>query len=435
MVSGELSVPSVGLAGQQASTRVASLDIFRGLTMALMIFVNDLASVHGLTRWTYHMPTNVDAMSYVDMVFPAFLFIIGMAMPLSIAQRLRRDPSIGRLWVHVGLRSFALVTMGLILANGDLAEPARMHGLPRSLWVLAGLAGALLTWGAFAPAECSTWNILRGQGSSGAARTLVRRGVGWLLLVGCFAIFRRNLAGSASWAGSGAGPGSGAWINFSYPEILGLIGCTYFGCCLLYIPFRWSRWAPLWWLLVLLALDSACMAHWISIARLPIYLWPFDNGSMPAVTMAGIVASTIFLDQARGWKPVRRIGLGLGFAAGALVLGWLLVPLGISKNRGTPTWSLWSIAACALVFSGLYWLCDVRKQTGWAAPVRAAGANTLLTYLLPDVYVYTAALFGFSGWLLRWNHGWSGVLRAVLFTAAMLALSTGLTRARVRMQL
>ncbi len=75
---------TIGIAGQATSTRVVSIDIFRGITMAVMIYVNDLDSVHGLSKWTYHMPANVDAMTYVDMVFPAFLFIVGMALPIAV---------------------------------------------------------------------------------------------------------------------------------------------------------------------------------------------------------------------------------------------------------------------------------------------------------------------------------------------------------------
>ncbi len=55
-----------------AATRLASIDIFRGLTIAVMIFVNELAGVRGLPWWNYHMKANVDAMTYVDMVFPFF---------------------------------------------------------------------------------------------------------------------------------------------------------------------------------------------------------------------------------------------------------------------------------------------------------------------------------------------------------------------------
>src|ERR1700741_375591 len=97
------------IATQPAATtvtrRVASIDIFRGLTMLVMIFVNDLAEVHGLPWWTYHAHRNQDLMTYVDMVFPFFLFIVGMSMPLSVEQRLKRNPSLPMLLLHVFVRS------------------------------------------------------------------------------------------------------------------------------------------------------------------------------------------------------------------------------------------------------------------------------------------------------------------------------------------
>ena len=132
--------PAIGIAGQATSTRVVSIDIFRGITMAVMIYVNDLDSVHGLSKWTYHMPAKVDAMSYVDMVFPAFLFIVGMALPIAVRQRLKRNPSLPSLWGHIVLRSLALLVLGLILANAERGDPARMHMDPTA-WALLGLLG------------------------------------------------------------------------------------------------------------------------------------------------------------------------------------------------------------------------------------------------------------------------------------------------------
>src|ERR1700734_1750160 len=116
-----VTTPSLSQTGTAvvSAPRVVSIDIFRGLTMAVMIFVNALAEVHGLPWWTYHAHAQEDVMTYVDMVFPFFLFIVGMALPLSIAQRLKRNPSLLSLWVHVAARVIGLVVLGLILANAD----------------------------------------------------------------------------------------------------------------------------------------------------------------------------------------------------------------------------------------------------------------------------------------------------------------------------
>src|ERR1700742_1536663 len=106
---GESGTPSV-------SARIASIDIFRGLTILVMIFVNDLAGVKDLPWWTYHLPGNVNGMTYVDMVFPFFLFIVGISLPLAVRHRLSKNGSISGLWVHILARSFALIVLGIALA-------------------------------------------------------------------------------------------------------------------------------------------------------------------------------------------------------------------------------------------------------------------------------------------------------------------------------
>jgi predicted acyltransferase len=408
MISTAPVTSSTGIAGQTTSTRVISIDIFRGITMAVMIFVNDLSSVHGLSKWTYHMPGNVDAMTYVDMVFPAFLFIVGMSLPLAVRQRLRRIPSVPRLWLHIVLRSAALLAIGLILANVEHCDSARMHLAPE-VWALLGLAGAILLWNAYTGLSSRTVLILRMLGGA--------------LLVFVFAIFRRKV------------PGGEAWIQFSYPEILGLIGLAYFAVCLLYIPTRRWRLAPLAWLIVLVAYNSACCAHWIRLGHLSLYLWPFGNGAHVSLIMAGIVTSLIFVDEGRIGTPARKMQLGALLGILAFAAGWFLRPLGISKIRATPTWALWTVAACCLLFTALYWLCDVKKRTGWAWLVRPAGSNTLLAYLIPDIYYFVAWLTGTAYLEDHWRQGWPGVLRAVVFTVAMLLVARAATRARLRLQL
>ena len=406
-MSTTVASPSLGIAGL-ATTRVLSIDIFRGLTMAVMIFVNDLSSVHSLSKWTYHMPENVDAITYVDMVFPAFLFIVGMALPIAVRQRLKRDPSVASLWLHVVLRAISLLVLGLILANAENGDATRMH-ISHNVWALLALAGAILLWNVYGGLNRRLVWALRGSGAA--------------LIVLMFAIFRR------------ATPEGEAWIDFSYPEILGLIGLTYFAACLLYIPLRRWRLAPIACLVAMVLFNAACIANWIPASRWSMYLWPFGNGAMVSLVMAGVVTSLIFVEEHRWTRPWQKIQLGLLMALVCLFVGWGLIPLGISKIRATPTWSLWSIAASCALFSALYWICDVRKQTRWAWLLRPAGSNTLLTYLLPDFFYYLAGLLGFESLLGHWNAGWPGVARAVGFTIGILLLSVVLTRAKLRMQL
>ncbi len=64
--------------------RILSIDVFRGITILVMIFVNDVAGVSGIPGWMKHVSADADAMTFVDVVFPAFLFIVGMSLPFCI---------------------------------------------------------------------------------------------------------------------------------------------------------------------------------------------------------------------------------------------------------------------------------------------------------------------------------------------------------------
>ena len=399
-------VPGVAASPQ----RILSIDIFRGLTMLVMIFVNDLAGVHGLPWWTYHAHASQDVMTYVDMVFPFFLFIVGMSMPLAVEQRLKKNPSLTSLWWHVFSRSAGLVVLGLILANAEKGDASRMAVNP-NVWALLGLAGGILFWHVAGRDSRRPW----------LSRALRLAGLALLILV--FALFRRTTE-----------DGDAAWIDGSYPEILGLIGYTYLAVAILYIPTRRWLWAPFAWTAALSALCAGLAARHAHL-HLPLYVWPFGSGASASITMAGVVTSTIFLGRHRWNSLAQRMLLACAFAGLALLSAWLLAPLGISKIRATPTWCLASVGAGVLCFMLLYWVCDVQRWTSWAAFVRSAGENTLLTYLLPDIYFYLAALVGFTYFDKHFNTGLPGVARAVAFSLLILALSTLLTRARIRLQL
>ena len=127
--------------------------------------------------------------------------------------------------------------------------------------------------------------------------------------------------------------------------------------------------------------------------------------------------------------------LAAAFAVSALVAAKLFTPLGISKIRATPTWCLASVGASVLVFMLLYWLCDVKGKTKWALLVKPAGENTLLTYLLPDIYYYLAMLCSFTYFDRHFNRGAAGVASSVVFTIVILLFSALLTRLRLRLQL
>jgi hypothetical protein len=227
-----------------------------------------------------------------------------------------------------------------------------------------------------------------------------------------------------------------SWISIGYPEILGLIGYTYLAVCIVYIPTRRWLWAPLVLFIAMMTFNALSAARLLTVTnRWPYWVWPFSNGAMAGIMLAGIVTSTIFLGAHRWQSPRQKITLGLVFGVVSLIAGWLLTPLGISKIRATPTWSLYSIGAAVLLFTALFWICDVKKRTAWAFFARPAGANTLTTYLLPDLWDYALAALGVRFFDNHFTSGLPGALWCAVFTAFILAVAALMTRWKVRLQL
>ena len=81
--------------------RVQSIDLLRGADVLLMLFVNEMAGVTGAPAFLLHMPADADGMTITDVVFPAFLFIVGMAVPFALGGRLRGASPALAVWRHV----------------------------------------------------------------------------------------------------------------------------------------------------------------------------------------------------------------------------------------------------------------------------------------------------------------------------------------------
>src|SRR2546423_15699493 len=83
--------PSMDLATTPSpSPRVWSVDVLRGLVMFTMVFVNDVAGVDAAPWWMKHYEESgrgKNGMTFVDVVFPAFLFIVGLSIPLAVEAR------------------------------------------------------------------------------------------------------------------------------------------------------------------------------------------------------------------------------------------------------------------------------------------------------------------------------------------------------------
>lgn len=115
------------------SERLLSLDIFRGITMAGMILVNN----PGYFRADYYAPimhAKWNGWTPTDLIFPFFLFIVGVSMTFSFANKIERGESRKKLIVQVIKRTLLLFLLGLIIngfPNFDLSTIRYMGILQR----------------------------------------------------------------------------------------------------------------------------------------------------------------------------------------------------------------------------------------------------------------------------------------------------------------
>jgi len=97
---------------KKGPTRLLSIDIFRGLTVALMIFVNSLDSNHGY-RWLNH--SSWHGCTLADLVFPFFIFIVGVSAALAVSKLREKGFSTSQLLYKTVKRTAFLFLLGLLL--------------------------------------------------------------------------------------------------------------------------------------------------------------------------------------------------------------------------------------------------------------------------------------------------------------------------------
>jgi predicted acyltransferase len=141
-----VSEPQINPAVSPA-TRLMSLDLFRGATIALMILVNDAGDESAAywplrhSAWNGWTPT--------DLVFPFFLFIVGVALAYSFRSRLARGESRQELMKHVLWRGFLLLALGVFLngfPNHYDIHTLRFYGVLQRIAICYVITSVLELW-------------------------------------------------------------------------------------------------------------------------------------------------------------------------------------------------------------------------------------------------------------------------------------------------
>jgi len=283
------------------TSRLQSLDVLRGLTILVMMFVNDVAGVAGAPAWMRHVdPSTADGMTFVDVVFPAFLFIVGTSIPFAVGGRLERGEPLPKVLGHVLSRTLSLLVIGVFMVNGETISKSGPLSPP--VWELLMYAGVAMVWIAL-PGD---WG--------GSRRALAVRGAGVFLLVAAAALYHGN-------------DGKGLiQLRTQWWGILGLIGWAYLVACTVYLPLRRNPAGVIGAIPLLYCVYIADAAgglealgrlkEWVSVGA--------ALGSHGAVTVAGVALGMILAPGSVVRGHAERIRWALLFGLGLWSAGELL---------------------------------------------------------------------------------------------------------------
>jgi predicted acyltransferase len=409
--------------------RVTSIDALRGFVMFMMIFVNDLAGAGKVVPdWMVHFSDRhhrgESGMTFVDLVFPAFLFIVGMSIPLALGARRAKGEPVWKNLGHILFRTIALLTIGILMVH-ETPDTAAL-GWSGNWWTVLMYTSAIAAF-------CSISRPASTPKSESHKWKLVNRGVklvGIVTLVWLAFAFRGSngqriitlspLALSTEWYG-----------------ILGLIAWTYLVTCLVFLLCDCNRTAILACMALLMCLfvadrKGAFEGFWLkNIVGIGEML-----GSLPAISVGGLLLGSL-VTTADSADLKARTKFTLWFIAGCASAALLLNPLyGISKNSATPSWCLWSCAITAALWYGFYLICDVRSVKAISRPLALAGQNVLLAYLLSEMLPGLLEALGLGNW---YGHLATSlplaITRSALCGVLILLASTSLNRVGFRLKL
>ncbi|GAB2568147.1 lpg1661 family Dot/Icm T4SS effector [Spirosoma areae] len=372
-----------------------------------MIFVNDLWSLTNIPAWLEHVPNGADGIGLADVVFPAFLFIVGMSLPYAITARRQKGDSDTALAGHVVSRSIALLVMGVFLVNGESINEAAT-GMQRLVWNVLSCTAFILIWNAY-PKRVNTW-VVRSS-----------KVLGITILLALAFIYR-------------GGNETITRFETHWWGILGLIGWSYLTAAFVTV-FARNRIPVLVLAWVGFALLS--MADQAGLLTEVVHIIPgaISGGTMVGLTMGGVVIATLFIEFRKRADNNR---MTLVFLAVFVVLIGVSVYTrqfwGLSKLDATPAWLFLCSAFTILAFTSIYWLVDVGGKANWFAFIRPAGTDTLLCYLIP--------YFAYALMTLLHLHlpeailvGGLGLLKSLLFALLCVWITGRLNRVGVRLKL
>lgn len=394
-----------------SSNRILSIDVMRGLTLVLMLFVNDLY-MPGVPSWLGHMKADFDGMGLADWVFPGFLFMVGMAIPFAIGGRISKGEDNITISRHISIRTISLLIIGVLMLNSGRVN-AELTGMSKNVWALLMYTGVFLIWNKY-PEDSANFFTVTGFKLLGMALI-------------AFLVFRFK---------SGQEVNEGSLIT-GWWGILGLIGWGYLVAAFIYLAFRDNliyTGLSVIFFLVLNILSKLSLLDFLNPVKF--LFGTIIEGNVPFIVLSGLF-TTLILKKLSGSDYKKLIVTIVTFGLISLVAGFILRKwFIISKIQATPSWGLICNGISLLIFALLYWIMDVRKQINWAFFLKPAGENSLTTYIAPSLLYHLIWISGLP--ILFYKHSSIPLVviaGSIAWALAMVGLTALLVRAGIKLRL
>ncbi len=337
---------------RQPVARNVAVDAYRGLVMLLMMaevlqFSRIAQAFPGNWFWrilAFHQ-THAEwaGCSLHDTIQPGFSFLVGVALPYSIASRLAKGATFGRMFGHTLWRALLLIALGIFLrslqspqTNFTFEDTLTQIGLGYTFLFLLGFRSPRWQWTALAV-------ILVGYWLAWALYPVPGAGFNWQA-VGVPPDWAHHYTGfAAHWnKNSNLGAAFDLWFLNLFPRPK---------------PF------------------VANEGGYLTLSFIP------TLGTM----ILGLVAGR-WLRAAAPRTPMKRLLIAglIGIAAGLLLHVTGICP--VVKRIWTPSWTLFSGGACFLFLAAFSWVIDVKGYKKWSFPLVVIGMNSIAAYLIAHLF-------------------------------------------------
>jgi predicted acyltransferase len=336
-------------AGLEAAGRLGSIDAYRGLVMFLMMaealqFCAVSRALPDSAVWKFlcHHQSHVEWTGCVlhDLIQPSFSFLVGVALPFSLASRKRRGQSAGLMTVHAVWRSVVLVFLGVFLRSVGQSQTRftfedtlSQIGLGYTFLFLLGLRSVGVQLAALVVILAGYWGLFAAYPLPGPEFSYPA--------VGVPADWPHRLEGFAA-----------HWNKNSNPA-----------------------WAFDVWFLNLFPRREPFLYNGGGYATLSFI-------PTLATMILGLLGGGLLR---RPMRPGPRVLALLALGLAGLGAGWGLEALGVCpivKRIWTPSWVLYSGGFCFLFLAFFHAVIDALGLQAWAFPLKVIGANSIAAYCM-----------------------------------------------------